>query len=488
MNTSNLVPPPGPPRRPWVAISLFVALLAVAGNLIGYVVYLKSRPAESEPAPVAVVTESGELERKGRIELARKQLSSGAKALQEEKYEKALVYFENAKDLDPELEEVDNFLALARSMSEKAASKVSRAPRPVVEKPEPTPAPEPVRKAPARTERREVRREPRRRTESAPSPGRLFVTTEPEGLLVEVDGEPSGFSPLRLELAAGEHAVRLRRGETTLLERKVTIRAGDAETLDATLKISEPESGGDLADDKDLDLLALVGREERKRAEPAARAAPTERSAAPSLSARPRLLVVGGDGAMMARTLSSELSSLSVEAVSGVSKDELRRGDVGAVMATPSVLRGLGLSPALRPNQRGGDYVAVSLTGPVRASELPGRKIGMLDALGARGAPMLAARLLGVRRPPSVRRVRKVEDLMSSLQLGVVDAVIVERGSVPELKRRTERELYVLGLEPAQSALQVALVEESEGRAVESALRTLSDAAQQTLGVKNWTR
>lgn len=65
-----------------------------------------------------------------------------------------------------------------------------------------------------------------------PLPGRLAVTSEPEGAVVSVDGAFRGETPLQIELAAGRaHAVKATKSGHEAAEASVTLERGEAREL-----------------------------------------------------------------------------------------------------------------------------------------------------------------------------------------------------------------------------------------------------------------
>jgi hypothetical protein len=75
---------------------------------------------------------------------------------------------------------------------------------------------------------------------TAPSTGRLTITTDPSGASVSVDGRASGVTPLTLtDVRAGSHQVVISRGASSVT-RAVDVPAGATATVVATLAPAAP--------------------------------------------------------------------------------------------------------------------------------------------------------------------------------------------------------------------------------------------------------
>lgn len=74
--------------------------------------------------------------------------------------------------------------------------------------------------------------------EAVPAMGRLKLDSEPSGVVVMLDGNKIGVTPVERELPAGAHTITLVDGETLVGERKVEISAN--ETADLTVTVERP--------------------------------------------------------------------------------------------------------------------------------------------------------------------------------------------------------------------------------------------------------
>ncbi len=476
-----------PPRRerPWLALSVVASLVLIAANAGVYLLYRLNRGEENSLT-----------------ELALRQREAGIEAMRQERYEHALLLFDAAARLDPSLPNLDALTDVARRMTEDGADSAPPEPKgegleAVVESPA-LPAPE-LEEAPRSPPRPRVRQSnpPRREDSSRAATAELFVSTEPANLLVRVDGRAAGMSPTRLELPPGKHRVELRRGGETLYEGSINLVGGEPGVLEfktparATGDDTRPSAPpSNLTAEADLDLVALLERTPIPGGD--AEAPAPERAPATPAQGVPRLVVLWREGARteVARLLSAEMPGVRVEAQARMSRTTLEKEPlVAAVLGSPSELRALGLTPALRAAGREErSFVAASLDNPPSRAKLVSAPVGVLDELGPGATGPFLSRLLGADRLPPARRVGKVEDLISLLQLGVVETVVVESAVVARLRERTQRKVHTLDLESSPRPLAVAFLGgEDRVAPLRNAFGALSERAQRALGVSSWT-
>ena len=501
-----MTPPPGVPNkpRPWLAIGIVVALAILAGNLGAYVVYRSSRP---KPAAITVVPSEPPLAAEATPpgtsiqDLAIEQREDGVRALRSGDYSRAIASFEAALRMDPDVADAEVLRDVARRLLDAESTKATKR-EPVKRRTVRTqPARRIVRRSEPRAKAKERTKKPRESTRT----GSLLVTTVPERVLIELDGRPVELAPARIELNAGRHRVRLRRGRVVLLDKNIDIRAGKTEVIeeDFTTRLADAEpppsstkaSSKTVARDSSLDLLALVDRNAPRT--PATDAAPSARRAArdeaPTPSGRPGLLVYwpGRTGTDVQRSLGSELQGIQVEVTTRAKafRRALEKGP-DAVMASSSVLRQNGLSPRLTGANRNAlsGYMAASLKKPVTPAELGSATLGIVDELGRRRTPIFVARLLGVAESPKLRRVAKVEDLLPLLQFSMARAVLVRESELDVLRSRTKQKLYTVAVRPPEQVLAVAIVDTGRGTTVERALLGMQEKTKKALGVDSWKR
>lgn len=497
-----------PPGRPWLPIALVVVLLIIGANIAGYL-YIKSgrpRPGPSAAADrtgTATVAAPRGTTPAGSLtsveELALEQREAGVAALRQGRYARAIKAFEAAIALDADVPDAASLIDVARRLADaedpEAAEVADAAPDDA-----PEVAPRPRRRA------RRVRRAPRpsRVTRAAreapvdepdePQPGLLLVVTDPEGLLVEIDERPREITPARIELSEGAHSVRIRKGKAVLAEREVEIVDGETTTLEQDLRravevaLAKPR----IADDGELDLVALIDRQDTATEDAPSAEAPTPDLEPTPRSARPRLLVYwpGRASGPLEDALRQNLAGVDVEVLTRSSDFTARLGSASAdaVMAAPYVLRQNGLTPSLTASGLGAGFVAVSLGEPVTKSSLPRASLGIVDELGRKRTPAFVASLLGVSKPPPLRRVGKVEDLLPLLQFDMVKAVLLRSRDVPVLEARTQQKLYTVELDGARAPVAVAFVRGGRRQQVEQGVLGMDEDARTALGVESWTR
>jgi hypothetical protein len=105
------------------------------------------------------------------------------------------------------------------------ATPESRRAEPVKVKATPKPQPRPQAKRVAAVSARDLEQE-------EPAEGMLLVTSNPSGLLVEVDGRSMDLTPAKVRLEPGVHTVALLRGSQRLHERRVEIASDGVHSVD----------------------------------------------------------------------------------------------------------------------------------------------------------------------------------------------------------------------------------------------------------------
>lgn len=531
--TDSILDPAPPPRRSPVAIALGIAAAVIVLNAGGYALYRARRA----PTPVAD---------DGVRSLAAEQRAKGVAALRDGQYARAIASLDAARKLDPALGDVAALIEVAEKLQKAEAAVASPAPTapvtaPVASEapaPEPTPVPAeappsaaPRAPEPARAAARPPARPAPRPAPAAPPPsapareamGVVLVTTNPPKLLVKVDGQARDFSPVRLELPAGRRTVTIVDGGKVVLERVVDVTAGGVAVVDETVSLpprvaevpaaprpteaarADAVRAGAIADDERLDLAQLADRAGERAATPAARVAdPVRPSPSPSATAAapatpggqatptregaPRVLVYapGKSAAALERSLRPGLPGIELRVLvrAGELKAALATTPADAVLASPAALAQSGLSAAIT-GVSAGRWVAASLDPSLTRERLGSVTIGVVDELGKKGMSARVADILGTAAAPPLRRVAKLEDLLSTLQLELAQAVIVRDSELAALSARTQRKLSVIELRAAE-AMAVGFVEGGRRAAVERAILALDAGARAELGVERW--
>lgn len=509
--------------KSWLVISVVIVGMLAAGNFIGY--WFFSRPKEPAPVKVEAALDGTNAVRMAALDRRDKALE----ALRVEDYDKAISNLEAAQTLDPTLSEIPKFIEVARKLKaareEKRAAaaeeKIAEVQKPAevkvaeakvahVEKREP-----PKVEARAKAREREKEREPKKvEPRAEPSPGVLLVTTNPTKLLIEIDGKARDLSPARIEVPPGAHSVRIIDGERAVYSKEIDLDAGEVFALNETFgpapavpeekpatKIAAVTSPHDsLEGDGKLDLVRLIDREPNnttkvKEVAPAASVETTAQSPstlAPSAAnVPPRVLVFlpGKTKAGVESELSAKMSGVNVKVATRAAelKEMTRTGPVDAILATPSVLRQYGLRPQLNGvAAKETRYIAASFKPIAGKDALASGTIAAVDELGKKETTELVTRLLGTTKKVKLRRVTKLEDLLSSMQVKLADSILVRDTDLAEIKSKTQQQLHVLELSEKVDALAVGFVEGSRRAVVERAVRALDAELRADLGVVRW--
>ena len=298
--------------------------------------------------------------------------------------------------------------------------------------------------------------------------------------------------------------MELFRGEERVFSRDIDIASRRVTLLDETLQ--RPPSSTEPArsttrivrenvdDGGDLDLLGLLDRSpvesrttDRNRPPPDAPAARSNWFAPKTGPARVVVFRPGSSSRAVAQALTGSMKGTDVRVVSQA--EELGRSSpADAVIAPASVLRKVGLRPEMLA-QGGSEYSLISFSPLPDAARMSAQTIAAVAEVDKKAMPKRVAEILQLRRTPRVRRVPKVEDLLSTLQLKLADAALVRTDDLAMLKRRTRRRLFTRSYQGVSSAnLAVAFVPGGRRDQVEPSIRGLGTAAKKALGVAGWKR
>src|SRR5262245_52170888 len=98
------------PPRPWIGLSIALAVVLLAGNLIAYLVFVRGKDS-SHPAQPTLDEDAPEGAAGGTVrQLALERRDKALEALREEDYQRAIINLEAAQQLDPTLTELSKFL------------------------------------------------------------------------------------------------------------------------------------------------------------------------------------------------------------------------------------------------------------------------------------------------------------------------------------------------------------------------------------------
>ena len=239
-------------------ISIPIAALVLNG--VGYLIVSKirsppatatiPRPTESSVPARAVgaggpegTVQDGDLSKEARA-LARR--ATGLAALEAGDYEKALINFTEARVLLGDKAHVDELLRVTEDLR-------AHPPRGRSAPAAAAPSPSPTRFAPRTSARRfALREEP---TPEAPPPpqlapaqvaapsGLLIVTTNPRGVLVQVDETAVDLTPMRTKVKPGAHRITLLDGDRKVYETTLEVKDGATATLARDISVVERVPG-----------------------------------------------------------------------------------------------------------------------------------------------------------------------------------------------------------------------------------------------------
>ncbi len=209
-------------HRIWAGILLGI----VAGNAIGLGSYmmLTAEQPEAAETPTAGPLLVDPASKSHRL--------AGLDAIEQGDYESAIREFSAGLRVPNPAPDLTQLLSIAQNMREKelarqiAAAEARAEEEAVPPEPPPETLPEPT----------EVQREER--------PALLLITTRPDKLAIEIDGELRDMSPARIEVDPGKHRIVFRQGKEKLETRTVTVEAGKATLIDidVTEKLEPPEA------------------------------------------------------------------------------------------------------------------------------------------------------------------------------------------------------------------------------------------------------
>lgn len=220
----------------------------------------------------------------------------------------------------------------------------------------------------------------------------------------------------------------------------------------------------------------------------AARAA--EATGAP---ARPLLYVylhTDAKSATLERSLQDKLPALTVT-VFGRFRDfeeAMSARPPDGVMAIGPLLAALNITQALqgvRGNSDSEPYVLVSVGEPLEGS-LSGKVVGVVDLLGRTATQEFVAKLLKT-EDVKLKRVTKMEDLLSLLQFSAADAVLVPAAAVKAMGERSRLSLKVRELADARVGLPaVGVVNARSRELLVKQVQLLDGEVNKILGLDKW--
>ena len=203
------------------------------------------------------------------------------------------------------------------------------------------------------------------------------------------------------------------------------------------------------------------------------------------------LLQLDAKTAVVEKTLSDHLPGLAVK-VFATYRDfdsAVTTGNPDAVVVIPQVLEARGKKATLQGMRDGKDwepYVLVSVGKPLEGS-LAGKTIGMVDLLGRDGTQAFIAKLVKD-KDFKVKRVAKVEDLVSLLEFSAAQALLVPSTMLAALAKHTRLSLKTRDLPDGHVGLPaVAVLNSAAKEAVVKAFHGLDAATKGVLGIDAWS-
>jgi ABC-type amino acid transport substrate-binding protein len=203
------------------------------------------------------------------------------------------------------------------------------------------------------------------------------------------------------------------------------------------------------------------------------------------------LLQLDAKVAVVEKTLADHLPGLTVK-VFATYRDfdsAVTGGNPDAVVVIPPVLEARGKKATLQGMRAGKDWepwVLVSVDKPLDGS-LAGKTIGMVDLLGRDGTQAFIGKVVKD-KDFKVKRVAKVEDLVSLLEFSAAQALLVPSSTLAALAKHTRLSLKTRELPEGHVGLPaVAVLNPAANDAVVKAFNGLDAATKAVLGIDAWS-
>jgi hypothetical protein len=167
----------------------------------------------------------------------------------------------------------------------------------------------------------------------------------------------------------------------------------------------------------------------------------------------------------------------------------VERAGPEAALAPAATLRAVGAIPVLLGVTAGNQLEPQLLLSkrPLAARGLAEKTVGVVDVVGRGRLDQLVARLLGLDRPPPIRRVVKVSDLLPLLQLDLADGILLPEHFLEEFRQMSELDFKILRLESALLERVAVAFPRPEGeRRLGVDLRRLPGVVMAALGAEAW--
>lgn len=194
---------------------------------------------------------------------------------------------------------------------------------------------------------------------------------------------------------------------------------------------------------------------------------------------------------VLEEVLGSQLRGTTVTAFGGFRdlSQALEKAPADAVIAPKQVLDALGLPIHLQGRDALGSaeqrYLLLgtrALTPAERATAV----IGTVDVAGRESSTRFVARLLNAPAIAPVKRVAEEADLLSLLQFGAADAILLPEPAARALMHDTRMSLTAMEVGPGASLPAVSILDDTERRRIEAAVGGLGIEANAKVGVVSW--
>jgi hypothetical protein len=217
--------------------------------------------------------------------------------------------------------------------------------------------------------------------------------------------------------------------------------------------------------------------------------------AALAQAARPKLYVylhTATKAAVFDKLVQDRLPKLEVTVFKrfGDFEQAMTESPPDAVLALRPLLDAQKLAPAVQAERAGKQtepYVLLYVQPEMKTADLKGKTVAVLDLLGRDGTERLAGKVLGGAAGAKIKRVTKMEDLLSNLQLAAAHAVLVPARMLDIFQKRTELELHARELPGAELGLPAVAVLNAGAKAkIIEQVQQLAADINGVLGVDRW--
>jgi serine/threonine protein kinase len=452
--------PQGPVRWTlWLAVgSITTVILLMSATLLVLVGLLASNLMREPEPPAAQVQEQAPVS----VAAAEALRHQALMAIREGDYDRAVTLTTEAMALSPggdgDLEELLEIVTDLRDRSRAAEPSEPPGGQPTPDRtPQPAPSPRPGPTPGPRA--------------STPAVGIAIVTSTPPGLTFEIAGVVRGQTPFRaLDIPAGPHDVTFYRDGAPVRTVQVTVPRGGVELVDVELETAAVQAPA-----------PPLPAPPQPAAPDDARGPSTLYVYVPS-SSKPRVVQDG---------LRAQMAGVEVTGFGSFRelKEALQTERPHAVIAPREVLSALGLAPTLQGRDSAGSTTERYLllgTRSLSGEDLENVVIGTIDVAGRESSAEFVTRLLQTESAPQIKRVSEELDLLSMLQVGAADAVLLPESSARSLASQTQMKLVETSVAAGAPLPALAVLDDARRDQLEAAVRGLGPEINAKVGVNRW--